>query len=239
MSRASLLAAARCFAARTRERRGPGDGGCAGGCCPRPWWISAPKREPRLVQAQWRYSDVKIVEVDHHEPGSRSPRQRARRTEPTTSRRTPGGRLRRLGVGRRLTPAALERRRSHGRLAFNWYRTRITLPEKVGDFDVAGSTVVLELVLDDYAEIWVDGKLPLVLGQTGGQLIKGFNAPNRVVLTRDAHPGQQIQLADLRHQRPDLPAAGQLHLGALGHARLLSAPAGGRRQPHPGRRSCG
>ena len=39
------------------------------------------------------------------------------------------------------------------------------------------------------------GKLPLVLGQTGGQLIKGFNAPNRVVLTRDARPGQQIQLA--------------------------------------------
>ena len=55
--------------------------------------------------------------------------------------------------------------------------------------------MVLELVLDDYAEIWVDGKLPLVLGQTGGQLIKGFNAPNRVVLSRDARPGQQIQLA--------------------------------------------
>jgi gluconolactonase len=54
---------------------------------------------------------------------------------------------------------------------------------------------VLELVLDDYAEIWVDGKLPIVLGQTGGQLVKGFNAPNRVILTRDARAGQQIQLA--------------------------------------------
>jgi gluconolactonase len=54
---------------------------------------------------------------------------------------------------------------------------------------------VLELVIDDYAEIWVDGRLPLVLGQTGGQLIKGFNTPNRVILTRDARPGQQIQLA--------------------------------------------
>ena len=83
-----------------------------------------------------------------------------------------------------IEPAALETRRSNGRLAFNWYRTRVTLPAKVGGFDVAGSTVVLELVLDDYAEIWVDGQLPLVLGQTGGQLIKGFNAPNRVVLTR-------------------------------------------------------
>jgi gluconolactonase len=65
----------------------------------------------------------------------------------------------------------------------------------VAGFDVTGSTVVFELVLDDYAEVWVDGTLPLVLGQTGGQVIKGFNAPNRVVLTRDAHPGQQIQLA--------------------------------------------
>ena len=49
--------------------------------------------------------------------------------------------------------------------------------------------------MDDYAEIWVDGQLPRVLGQTGGSLVKGFNAPNRVVLTRDAQPGQRIQLA--------------------------------------------
>jgi gluconolactonase len=54
---------------------------------------------------------------------------------------------------------------------------------------------VFELVIDDYAEIWVDGKLPVVLGQTGGQLVKGFNAPNRVVLTGDAKPGQKFQLA--------------------------------------------
>ncbi|MFL5517419.1 MAG: SMP-30/gluconolactonase/LRE family protein, partial [Gemmatimonadales bacterium] len=94
-----------------------------------------------------------------------------------------------------IEPAALEVRRSKGRLAFNWYRTTITLPRRLGGFDVAGATVVFELVIDDYAEIWVDGKLPLVLGQTGGQLIKGFNAPNRVLLTRDARPGQQIQLA--------------------------------------------
>ncbi|HWA56157.1 MAG TPA: SMP-30/gluconolactonase/LRE family protein, partial [Gemmatimonadales bacterium] len=31
--------------------------------------------------------------------------------------------------------------------------------------------------------------------QTGGQLVKGFNAPNRVVLTRDARPGDSYQLA--------------------------------------------
>ncbi|PYN29015.1 MAG: hypothetical protein DMD76_02565 [Candidatus Rokuibacteriota bacterium] len=46
-----------------------------------------------------------------------------------------------------------------------------------------------------YAEVWVNGRLPVVLGQTGGQLIKGFNAPNRVVLGRDVRPGQRFQLA--------------------------------------------
>jgi gluconolactonase len=50
-------------------------------------------------------------------------------------------------------------------------------------------------VIDDYAEIWVDGKLPLVLGQAGGPAVKGYNAPNRVVVARDARPGEQIQLA--------------------------------------------
>jgi gluconolactonase len=69
------------------------------------------------------------------------------------------------------------------------------VPERVGSFDTRGSTVVFEIVVDDYSEVWVDGKLPVALGQTGAQFIKGFNAPNRVVITRNAVPGQRIQLA--------------------------------------------
>jgi gluconolactonase len=94
-----------------------------------------------------------------------------------------------------IEPASLETRRGAGHLSFNWYRTVITVPEKVGAFETAGATIVFEIVVDDYAEVWVDGKLPRILGQTGGALIKGFNAPNRVVLTTDARPGQRIQLA--------------------------------------------
>ena len=148
----------------------------------------------RLVQAQWRYSDVGIVTVEHHDPG---PDLGATGAPNRTSDITPHAQAADFDDSRweTIAPAALEQRRSHGRLAFNWYRTRVTLPEKVGDLDVRGSAVLLELVLDDYAEIWVDGKLPLVLGQAGGQTIKGFNAPNRVVLTTDARPGQQFQLA--------------------------------------------
>ena len=51
------------------------------------------------------------------------------------------------------------------------------------------------VVVDDYAEVWVDGQLPVVLGQAGGQLVKGFNAPNRVVIARNARPGQHVQIA--------------------------------------------
>jgi len=147
-----------------------------------------------LVRAQWRYSDVKVIEVDHHAAG---PDLRASGPPNRTNDISPHAEAADFddSAWESIAPGALETRRSNGRLAFNWYRTKVTLPRTVGGFDVTGATVVFELVVDDYAEIWVDGRLPLVLGQTGGQLIKGFNAPNRVVLTRDARPGQQIQLA--------------------------------------------
>jgi gluconolactonase len=147
-----------------------------------------------LVGARWRYSDVRIVETEHRDPG---PDLRASGAPNRTTDIVPHAGAADFddSAWPVIEPAELETRRTHGRLAFNWYRTRITLPARIGEFDVRGSTVVLELVLDDYAEIWVDGQLPLVLGQTGGQLVKGFNAPNRVILTRDARPGQQIQLA--------------------------------------------
>ena len=96
-----------------------------------------------------------------------------------------------------------------------------TIPERVGDLDPTGATVVFEVAIDDYAEVWVDGALPVALGDTGGQVVGGFNAPNRVVLTRDARPGEQLPDRRVRHQRPDLRLAAQLHLDAHGDARLL------------------
>jgi gluconolactonase len=94
-----------------------------------------------------------------------------------------------------LAPADTTNRLANGRVCFNWYRTQITIPERLGDFDPTGSTVVFEVVVDDYAEIWVNGEMPLALGVTGGQVAAGFNAPNRVVLTRDARPGDRFTIA--------------------------------------------
>ena len=94
-----------------------------------------------------------------------------------------------------IDATTLDQRRSTAKVCFNWYRINVTIPEKIGNFSTAGSTVAFEIVIDDYAEVWVNGKMPRVLGQPGGAVVKGFNAPNRVILTRNAQPGQRIQLA--------------------------------------------
>src|SRR4030095_11356601 len=147
-----------------------------------------------LVNGQWRYSDARIVDVDHHGPGpDLRPSGPANRTHDIMPHA--GAADFDDTAWQTIPPAGLEARRSNGRLAFGWYRIAVTVPERVGMFHIAGSTVVFEIVVDDYAEVWVDGKLPIALGQTGGQFIKGFNAPNRVVVTREAVPGQRIQLA--------------------------------------------
>ena len=142
----------------------------------------------RAVQGQWRYSDTRIVEVAHHAVGpdlkpSGAP-TRAYDIEPHAGSASYDDRSWEI-----LDPAHLDARRSRGRLAFSWYRIDVTIPEAVGPFDAAGSTAVFEVVVDDYAEVWVDGQLPVVLGQAGGQLVKGFNAPNRVVIARGARRG--------------------------------------------------
>jgi gluconolactonase len=148
----------------------------------------------RLVKGQWRYRDVRIVEVEHRAPG---PDLRPSGPPVRTYDIAPhAGAADFDDSAWEVLPASrLETRKGNGRLSFNWYRTVVTIPDRVGSFDPTGSTVVFEIVVDDYAEVWVNGRLPIVLGQTGGPLIKGFNAPNRVVLGRDVHPGQQFQLA--------------------------------------------
>jgi gluconolactonase len=147
-----------------------------------------------LVKGQWRYSDTRIIEVDSRGPGADlKPSGAPNRTyDYTPHAGTADFDDSKWEV---IDPTTLDRRRSSGKICFNWYRVAVTIPEKIGNFDPTGSTVAFEIVIDDYSEIWVDGKLPRVLGQPGGPVIKGFNAPNRVVIGRDVKPGQRIQLA--------------------------------------------
>src|SRR5262245_25166363 len=148
----------------------------------------------RLVKGQWRYRDATIVEVEHRAPGpDLRPSGAPNRAYDISPHAGEAGFDASAWV--ELAPRELESRRGNGRLSFNWYRIKVTIPDRVGALDPTGSTAVLEIVVDDYAEVWVNGQLPTVLGQTGGALVKGFNAPNRVVLGRGVRPGQQFELA--------------------------------------------
>jgi len=148
------------------------------------------------VQAQWRYSDTHINEIDHRGVG---PDLRASGPKNRTFDFTPDARAADFDDSKwELIPAdSLEKRRGSGRLSFNWYRINVTLPEKTGGNGISGSTVVFEIVVDDYAEVWVNWKLGNVLGQQGGSVVAGWNAPNRVMLTRNARPGEKFQIAVL------------------------------------------
>jgi gluconolactonase len=148
----------------------------------------------KLVKGEWRYSDTKIIEIDFKGPG---PDNQPTGAPVKTYDYTPhaGGADFDDSKWQVIDATTLNARRSTGRLCFNWYRIKITIPERAENFDPTGSTVVFETALDDYAEIWVDGELSRALGQMGGSVISGWNAPNRLVAGRNVKPGQQIQLA--------------------------------------------
>jgi gluconolactonase len=152
-----------------------------------------------LVGAEWRYADARVRAIDFVDvagPGAPDPlgpgTARNQTYDVVPHAQAPDHPDEHWAV---LAPADTRRRLSQGRVCFNWYRTEVTLPDRVGDTDVTGCTVVFEVVVDDYAEVWVNGELPLVLGTTGGPVVGGFNAPNRVVLTRDARPGDRFAIA--------------------------------------------
>ncbi len=154
----------------------------------------ATKAGAQLVRGEWRYSDTKIVEVDFKSAGADSQPTGApnKAYDFTPHAGRPDFDDSKWEV---IDPTILDRRRSAGKLAFNWYRIQITVPARVGNFDPAGSTLVFVTSIDDYAEIWVDGELPRAAGQSGGSVIKGWNAENRLIIGRDVKPGQKIQLA--------------------------------------------
>lgn len=148
----------------------------------------------QLVKGRWRYSDVKIINVDFRGPGADLKPSGA---PIKTYDYAPHAGAADFDDSKwsSIDPTTLVARRAGGKVCFNWYRINITIPEKVAAMQTAGTTAVFEIVIDDYAEVWVNGKLPAVLGQSGGSVVKGFNAPNRVILTRDAHPGEKFQIA--------------------------------------------
>lgn len=147
-----------------------------------------------LARTTWRYSDASIVAVDHRAPGrDLRPSGPPNRTHDITPQA--GARGFDDSSWQIIDPTSLEARRGTGRLSFAWYRLGITIPERLGALDPTGMTAVFEIVVDDYSEIWVDGRLTPAIGQGGAGLVGGWNAPNRVVLGRQVKPGQTFEVA--------------------------------------------
>ena len=148
----------------------------------------------KAVTGQWKYSGTKIVEVDFRSAGADN--------QPTglpvkTYDYAPhaGGADFDDSTWEKVSATDLQKRRGNGRLSFNWYRINITVPENVSGFDTNGSTVVFQTALDDYAEVWVNGEISRFIGQKGGSVVGGWNAPNRLIVGRNVKAGQVIQLA--------------------------------------------
>lgn len=145
------------------------------------------------IQGQWRYTDAHIITTDHKAPG---PDLKATGSPVKTNDIHP--RIHTPDFDNApwqlIPPDSLESRRTNGRLAFAWYRLDFTIPERAGSFDTSGSTIILELVVDDYSEVWVNAQLPQTLGESA-PLITGWNKPTRVTLATNAKPGEQLHLA--------------------------------------------
>ena len=150
-----------------------------------------------LVAGEWRYADARVEEIDFVALGSPEDPLGPGTVPNRTYDLLPHAEAIDFDDSnwRALAPEETMLRLGNGRVSFNWYRIAVTIPGRIGALDPTGATIVFETVIDDYAEVWVNGELPIALGQAGGNVVGGFNSPNRVVLTRDARPGETFQIA--------------------------------------------
>jgi gluconolactonase len=138
---------------------------------------------------QWRVADVKIVEV---------PAAINRDRYKTTYQMEPRAMAADFDDSQweRIDGKDLGARRSGGHNAFMWYRGLITVPAHLGDFELGKpAVVVLNVLVDDYAEVWINGQLPRRSGYPSPATIQGLNMPNRVVLGTEVKAGDKFQLA--------------------------------------------
>jgi hypothetical protein len=134
------------------------------------------------VKGVWKYHDVKIVEVDGKGPDGKP--NKTYNIEPKAF-----GSDFDDSKWEVVAPETLKNARSTGQVCFCWYRIKITIPPEADS-----KAVFFQTTVDDYGEIWVDGKLPRTPGKVGEAIVAGFNAPNRVEL-KDPRPGKVYQIA--------------------------------------------
>jgi gluconolactonase len=144
-----------------------------------------------MFGAQWRYMDAKIVEtpaLPKAGPQWKTTYDIAPKAGETNFDDS---------TWPVIDPQTLKLPRGGGKISFAWYRTWLTIPSKIGDFDPTGAKVALVVTVDDYAEVSVNGQMPRSVGHTSPATIQGFNMPNRVLLSDSVKPGDKFEIAIL------------------------------------------
>jgi len=132
------------------------------------------------VKGAWRYHDVKIIEVEgKSKDGSAN---RTHSYEPKAK-----GPEFDDSQWKIIQPETLKNARTNGQICFCWSRIKIAIPPAA-----EGKSVFFQTTVDDYGEIWVDGKLPRKPGDTGGPIVAGFNFPTGSS-SRTQDPGRSIR----------------------------------------------
>lgn len=85
-------------------------------------------------------------------------------------------------------------REGMGLVSFVWFKSEVTIPAIIGNLNTSGTTAVFEITVDDYSEIWVNGKQMQGFGQSGIGLIAGYNKRNRVIITNNPKPGDHFTI---------------------------------------------
>ena len=137
--------------------------------------------------AQWRATDIKIIEV---------PAAVNKDRYKTTYQIEPRAMGTDFDDSKWEVVKELGTRRSGGHVAFAWYRALLTMPARVGGVDLGKpAQAVLNVLVDDYAEIWINGEMPRRSGYPSPATIQGLNMPNRVVLGTQVKAGDKFQIA--------------------------------------------
>jgi gluconolactonase len=140
---------------------------------------------------QWKNTDAKIIEVPAM-PNAGAAWKTAYDVQPKAGDASFDD-----SAWATIDPKGLLDRRGGGHLFMTWFRSNLTVPAKIGDFDTAGARIVLSIIIDDYAEVWVNGQMPRAIGRPSPATIQGFNMPNRVMLSESVKPGDRFQIAIL------------------------------------------
>ena len=151
-----------------------------------------------LMNAKWYVQPASITDKDFYLPGPQKGGGDAMHLYPTGKAIRAQDLHPQIGADDfekgfiEIKPTELESRQGAGLLSFVWYKIELTIPQKIGKLSTEGTTAVFEIVIDDYSEVWVNGKQMVGFGQTGNGLIGGYNARNRVILSKQATAGEKF-----------------------------------------------